>query len=484
MKILWLCMIVLTSGGAFASPDSLRPFPVADGRALRNGVCLADGVAYLAGEFKTVGGQSHNRVVAIDLNSGAVLPWDPDVKEGVVACVVAIGDKIYLGGTFKSVGGQPRRYLAAVYAAKGAGRNSGLIAEWNPGPDGLVDAMSVGPKGTLYIAGTFKHLGDLSRLRLAQVADADHGRGEATAFDPQPDARVNSVVWDGAFPGQVLATGFFSHCGGQERGLVALLSSASGAALDKQVVVDGTANKEVLRSIFYRGVYYSVGVEINTVNGSAHSNAFALDAASLTLKPWRADLSAGAGALSAQGENIYVGGDFLKANGQPRRVAAFDRQSGELSSWDPEPDNNTYALLAWPKGVVLSGYFHHLAGQDAPFLGELGLAGSKGVERESAIEEAGKQLLGGKTLLAYPNPARDRATAVFRVTKPGRGRLILADLSGRTVKTQDLGEMASGVKSVEMGIEEMASGVYLLALQIDPGFGPETVAKFKLAIRK
>ena len=59
---------------------------------------------------------------------------------------------------------------------------------------------------------------------------------------------------------------------------------------------------------------------------------------------------------------MIIGGDFRHVNGVACRLAALDAESGELLSWNPAPDNNTYAALAMHGVTFISGYWSHLNG--------------------------------------------------------------------------------------------------------------------------
>ena len=67
----------------------------------------------MSGDFTTVGGQTRNRLAAVDAATGAVRAWDPEPDDWVDALVVS-GSTLYAGGLFSSIGGQPSSCLAAV----------------------------------------------------------------------------------------------------------------------------------------------------------------------------------------------------------------------------------------------------------------------------------------------------------------------------------------------------------------------------------
>ena len=84
---------------------------------------------YAGGFFTSVGGRTRNHLAAIDAATGAVRAWDPNVARGYYTEVKALalsGSTVYMAGDFTSVGGQTRNRLAAVDIATGA------VKAWDP----------------------------------------------------------------------------------------------------------------------------------------------------------------------------------------------------------------------------------------------------------------------------------------------------------------------------------------------------------------
>ncbi|HEY0279980.1 MAG TPA: hypothetical protein VGC32_17075 [Solirubrobacterales bacterium] len=108
-------------------------------------IAQRDGTIYLAS-----GGAS---VAAVDDATGAPVPgFRLSVSyEGVpeVDSVSIAGDVLYLGGIFESVNGMARRNAAAVDAETGA------PAPWEPEPDGPIRSVSADPSGSVTIGGDF-----------------------------------------------------------------------------------------------------------------------------------------------------------------------------------------------------------------------------------------------------------------------------------------------------------------------------------------
>jgi hypothetical protein len=109
---------------------NLLPLNVSAPKAVRD-LLVVGSTLYVVGDFGTVTGSNgvattRKRAAAFDVNSGNVLPFNPNLsgKANAVARGAANRGTIYLGGAFLTVGGQARRYLAAVDPTSGAIRQT------------------------------------------------------------------------------------------------------------------------------------------------------------------------------------------------------------------------------------------------------------------------------------------------------------------------------------------------------------------------
>lgn len=171
---------------------------------------------YVGGIFDEIGGQARNGLAAIDVTTGALLPWDPNVASyfdgfSPVATMVRNEDVIYLGGTFTQMSGQTRNGLAAIDA------NTGDLNPWNPGTDNSTVSTLLLSGQTLYVGGAFGLIGGQPRRALAAV---DLASGQATEWAPaltewdvvNPRVRALALVDSVLYVG-----GSFASVGGQER---------------------------------------------------------------------------------------------------------------------------------------------------------------------------------------------------------------------------------------------------------------------------
>lgn len=62
---------------------------------------------YASGGFTFIGGQSRNRIAALDVTTGLATAWNPNAN-GTVSDMVLNGSTIYACGVFTSIGGVTR----------------------------------------------------------------------------------------------------------------------------------------------------------------------------------------------------------------------------------------------------------------------------------------------------------------------------------------------------------------------------------------
>ena len=185
------------------------------------------GTLYLGGYFDSVQGQPRTEVAAVDIASGALLPWAPQLSvvdpAGAVPILVkqisATDTTVYFAGQFNRVGAAVRDGLAAVTA-------NGTLLPFDAqlaGYGETIDALLVTPTA-VYLGGTFLNAGGVERHRLAAL---DPLTGAATAWDPSSNGEVKSLATDGD---TVYAGGSFTVIGGSSKPSLAGISATTGTA--------------------------------------------------------------------------------------------------------------------------------------------------------------------------------------------------------------------------------------------------------------
>ena len=87
------------------------------------------------------------------------------------------------------------------------------------------------------------------------------------------------------------------------------------------------------------------------------------------------------------------------------------------------------------------------------------------------------QLANGISL--FPNPAKEMATASFTLNNAATVTAKIYNALGAVVRTMELGNMAAGEQQLAINLNDLASGIYMLHLNINGASisTPLTVAK-------
>lgn len=324
--------------GTFAGVDgtprrNLAAFDVASGAllgwdpapaGLNRGVTTlgSDGAALLvSGEFEEIGGPARDNLAAIDLRTGQVTPFDPDV-DGAVEALAPHGGALYLGGRFAHVGGLARAGAAAVDP-------SGTPTPFAPQVAGnpIVRALAFGD-GTVFLGGPFIQVGGQQRRGLAEV---DAATGAVTPFHDDPD----NEVWTLAdADGKLYVGGSFQDIGGAPRARLAQIIPALGGQVTPfDPSFDGTVRALLVRD----GTVYASGDFHHVLNAIPRAFLAAFDLGNLSLLPFESQLDAGPTALADDDSELFVaGGGLTSISGAPRPgVGAIDLASGLATPWAP-----------------------------------------------------------------------------------------------------------------------------------------------------
>ncbi len=114
--------------------------------------------AYLAGRFGTLNGADRPFLAALDLDTGAVLPFNASPDAEVESVRFASG-RLLVAGQFRRIGGARRRGLAELDPV------TGRALAWNPDAPGSA-SLDVGSDGTIFVAPS-STISGRSRGRLA-----------------------------------------------------------------------------------------------------------------------------------------------------------------------------------------------------------------------------------------------------------------------------------------------------------------------------
>jgi PQQ-like domain len=351
---------VTTAGGASAATlvgDAPLPSVQTNGRVYA--IAISGDVAYLGGSFTTVrpagtspGGPGElvrSHAAAVDLDTGTILPWNPDTDAPVRAIAVSSGE-VYLGGTFLQVGTTARHRLAAVDPTTGA-----VDAGWTASTNAAVYALATAG-GDLYAGGGFTKADGAKHHRIAAYSTADGTLLPSFAASANGTVKALALTANG---NRLLAAGSFLTADAANHRSLVSLSPSTGR-------VSGTTPNLAFPAL-------AVAADSNAVyagGGGNGGNLVAYNPATGT-RLWHLGTDGNVQALTASGGEVYVGGHFENSCGlvpgaevcaRPTarsKLLAVDDQTGKLRAWNPRPNSvhGVFALAAAGGPLAAGGDF-------------------------------------------------------------------------------------------------------------------------------
>jgi hypothetical protein len=360
---------------------------------------------FLAGRFETSGPKPRRHVAALDLTTGHLLDWNPEVDGVYVESIAVDGNHVYLGGRFTRIGGLPRSSLARVDATTGAVDNWAPSVA-SPTGDSSVMAIAVSPS-TVFIGGQFSTVDGQSAVNFAAV---DRSSGALRPGYPRVSgSSVSGIVLAG---NRVVFGGHFLWVNGTARSGIAAVDATSGSLLSWQPFVDdrdyvstmavtetgiivggefsiGGAIRSLARFRFDTGEYdptwnpspggavVQIAVDGDDVAVVGHFNTYgAIPASGLVgfnIQTWEPVTTPAVRgvvqALAATESTLFVGGFFYRVDNQPTsHLAAVNVATGDLLTFAPLMSNKVVSLLAEGNSLYAMGLFTRVNNQSRPHL--------------------------------------------------------------------------------------------------------------------
>jgi trimeric autotransporter adhesin len=314
----------------------------------------ANGRIYIGGDFTVVGGQTRNRLAAVNSQTGALDPnWNPNANGVVYALAVGLDGSIYAGGVFTNVGGASRARLARLDPA------TGRALPWNPGASAQVRALAVAPiTGRVFAGGTFTTVGGQSRRALAAIND--DGTMPSWRADTESVRDIKASP-DGT---RLYVGGNFTSIGGVRRNFVAAVDTGTGAVspwtptLPYRVFALGLSADGARLYTAGGGPFNSGGNQAAAYNTSQNGGPL-----------WDTQADGDWQAIEIRGTVVYGGGHFNFINGQRRNhIAALDAVTGALMPWNPGADSTwgVFRLVRGANSLLVGGDFFRIGGRQQP----------------------------------------------------------------------------------------------------------------------
>lgn len=361
-----IARVALTGSGARDTAFS----PILNSGAVLTIAVDGSGNVYIGGSFGDVQAVFTRARLAKLSSAGAVdATWLPQPND-VVRALLLQGSQLYVGGDFTEIGAQARWRIARLSTA-GSGAAD---ATWNPNSTGSVYALGASSAGDIYAAGSFTQIGGQFRSRLAKL----NATGVGTAFadwNPGADGLVRALSVD--FDGSVAAGGLFSTAAGQVSWSLLRLTSAAALQASPEFQLQGT--------VYDIGVQSTGGMIVGgnflRANGIARRHLLRLDANHQVDPNWIPDPNGPVRVTTMSGAGVvYLGGEFTQIGGQARnRLARMSTSgTGVPDAWNPSANGTVHAILinSSDNSIMVGGEFTQVGGQTRGGLAKLSNSGS------------------------------------------------------------------------------------------------------------
>ncbi len=274
------------------------------------------------GQLALAGGRlivALGRLYSLDPVTGVVDPaWATGHAPTSSVLTMSVGGgAIYVGGTFTSFHGQPRAHLAAVDLATGA------LLPWQPQSSESVFDLTASATGTVFVAARFGITQPMTINGQARRAVFEiDATGAVTAFASEAGGPSASLLHL-ASNGTLLVSGEPGFAGVIARAGLAEIDITTGNLLPPTIALSLNGGPAALSAVVARGdVLYLLGA-FDTVNGQPRNRAAAVDVPTGTVLPWPAPGVTLADLLFEAGRHLYFSIPGAAGAANHRRVDAI-----------------------------------------------------------------------------------------------------------------------------------------------------------------
>jgi hypothetical protein len=332
---------------------------------------IVGNTVYLGGSFTAMlpagstgsGAVTRNGAAAVNLDTGALLSWNPNVTGGAVYAIDTSGSNVYIGGAFSTVAGATHRRVVEVNNSTGA-----LVTAFHPPtPNKAVRGLKVSGSN-LYVGGSFTSMGGTSHAYAARV-NATTGAIDS-AWTPVVDNEVRAFAVDSGNTRVVLG-GFFRTLNGASFIGVGAVNTTTGATVpwawhtaDLQTfrpfqILRFTQDGSTLfgAATGNGGSMISWNIADGTLNYIEGTNGNVVDMAVLDgLVYFGGHFSGYCGAIP--------GNNFCTVQANRDKLIAVDEATGALQSWHPSANTTlgVETLAAGDRSVTVGGEFTKIGG--------------------------------------------------------------------------------------------------------------------------
>ena len=334
-----------------------------------------DGKVLVGGRFTGLGGgtgtTTRNYIGRLYADGSVDADLNPGATINVVnAIAVQADEKILVGGDFTGLGGGTGNQTLRA----GIGRllpDGSVDAAFNPGTNGVVNAIALQADGKILVGGSFSVLGDQEELSLGRL---NPDGSVDTSFTSWANGMVNALVVQP--DGKILVGGTFSTLYDDNAGV----SSARNriARLNADGSIDAGFNPGVAGNAVYTLTLQSdgkilVGGDFSGLGGgtgtTARANLGRLNADGSVDSAFNPGANSYVHAIAVQTDGkIVVGGIFIGLGGGTgtttrNRIGRLNADGQVDTLFNPGANINVYSIAIQADGKILvGGYFTALGG--------------------------------------------------------------------------------------------------------------------------
>ncbi len=315
-------------------------------------------ILYMTGQFKKVGYVTGGAAL---FDEGSDIPSleMPRIKGKVYDIVPDGSGGWYAGGDFYQVDLKDIENLIHILP------DGRLDETFMLNPNGPVNALAM-HGDILYVGGSFT---SINGEPYSYLAGYDLQTKKIKSLNSKPNGMISDLL---VYDNFLIAGGSFTQIGGVDQKSLTKIDLNTGTMVSFPTITTGTVktlhkNGQTL----YVGGDFNSNIEWNTFSEN-RSRLFAIDLAGNSVTNWAPVISGFGGgvrinALTSIGDTIFAGGLFTSVSGQARKNLISVDNDGNLTSFQPEPNNEIYALGNYSGLLHVGGRFTQIAGIDRPF---------------------------------------------------------------------------------------------------------------------
>ena len=292
-------------------------------------------------------------------------PWVPGVAGGVLGGLPAVNTmvhhngRVYIGGQFDTV--QPPGDGSAVFNPA-SGAMIGALHQLDR-DDNVYAAASDGDGGW-FVGGNFSGIAGSDQEMLARIRR--DGSLDSSWRPVLTGHRVSAIA---VHEGRVFVAGNFNTVNGAPRSDLAALDAETGELLDwpeNRTYFSGTTESSQIIVVDDRVLVSGDGL---SYGGERRDGVIAFDLETGALLDWNSTENEArfqtpeVHAMAVIGDAVFVGGEFEVFGGQLRsNIASLDLQTGNVTSWNPSPDDIVTGLANRNGKLIVGGHFSEISG--------------------------------------------------------------------------------------------------------------------------